>query len=282
LANNVSKPTQANEQVKRTPLQEFEQMPIPQDAVGIHWFGQSSFAFKDATGAIVLVDPFFPSARPADKFIHAVAPFDENILKVDYVLLTHDHGDHTCTESLLRIRNACPAAHYYGPQASIDRLRGVGFPDEVLSTVVAGDTLHPGNLTAHVVWAKPPIGVPADGIPVPDVEHLGYVLEIGTARIYVSGDIFNTIAQHDDFLEHIMRFKPNIGLLTLHPTEGEFPYFEGALALAIKLKLKVVVPAHYGCFVKRTYDPKLWAALFPPDAPSPVIIPYNDSIVFRI
>ncbi len=265
-----------------TPGHPFEQLQIPQGAVGIHWFGQSSFAFKDAKGTILLIDPYFPSERPPEKFIHSESPLDEETLKVNYVLLTHDHGDHTCVESLLRIRNAFPTTQFYGPHESIQRLRKANFPESVLKTVVADRTENLGDISVHTVWAKPPQGVPEDNIPVPDVEHLGFVVEIGSARIYVSGDLFNTVAQHDDFLEHIIRLKPDIGLLTQHPVEGEFPYFDGALKVAEKLNLKFAVPAHYGCFVKRTYDPHQWAALFSSDSPTAFIIEYNDSAVFQI
>ena len=52
------------------------------------------------------------------------------------------------------------------------------------------------------------------------------------------------------------------------------------IKMAEKLGLKAAVPAHYQCFVKRTYDPWDWAKLFPADGPESVIIPYNSAIVY--
>jgi L-ascorbate metabolism protein UlaG (beta-lactamase superfamily) len=101
----------------------FEKLVVPQGAFGIHWFGQSSFAFKDLAGTILLIDPYFPRERPPEDFIHLTPPLDEETLKTDYALLTHDHGDHTGTESLLRIQGAIPVARYCGPEESITRLR---------------------------------------------------------------------------------------------------------------------------------------------------------------
>ena len=75
---------------------------------------------------------------------------------------------------------------------------------------------------------------------------------------------------------------PDIGFLTTHPNEGEFPYFDGSVKTALKLGLKAAVPAHYECFVKRTYDPQEWAAQFPADGPQTVIIPYNGSTVYAL
>ncbi len=263
------------------PIHAFERLPVPPGAVGIHWFGQSSFALKDADGTILLIDPHFPRVRPPDEFIHAESPLDEATLKPDFVLLTHEHGDHTCVESLTRIRGAFPATRYYGPEESIDRLREEHFPEALLVTLTAGISVQLGELIVHAVWSKLPDGMIA-GLPTPDVTHLGYVIEIGGVRVYVSGDLFNTCTQYAVFLEPIARLQPDIGLLTMHPTEGEFPFFAGAVELAVKLKLKAAVPAHYGCFTQRTYDPHIWAALFPAGEPRPIIIPYNDSIVFPV
>ena len=97
---------------------------------------------------------------------------------------------------------------------------------------------------------------------------------------YISGDCINTLADMDDLLQPIALLKPDIGLLTTHPTEGDFPFFEGSVKMAVKLGLKTVVPAHFECFVKRTYDPKAWAARFPHDGPTPLIIPYNSHIIY--
>ena len=80
-------------------------------------------------------------------------------------------------------------------------------------------------------------------------------------------------------MRSIAAMQPDIGLITTHPTEGEFPFFEDTVRLAQKLRLTTIVPAHYECFVKRTYDPKTWAALFPPDGPKPLIIPWNSHLI---
>jgi L-ascorbate metabolism protein UlaG (beta-lactamase superfamily) len=79
---------------------------VPLGAVGIHWFGQSSYALKDSAGSIVQVDPYFPRERSPQRFVHAQTPLDEATLRTDFVLLTHNHRDHTWPESLLRIAEA--------------------------------------------------------------------------------------------------------------------------------------------------------------------------------
>jgi hypothetical protein len=62
-------------------------------------------------------------------------------------------------------------------------------------------------------------------------------------------------------LAAIRAHNPDIGLLTTHPTEGEFPFFAGSVELAIKLNLQAAIPA---------------------DGSKPLIIPYNETIVYRL
>ena len=135
-----------------------------------------------------------------------------------------------------------------------------------------------GTMTAHAVYAKPPEGLPSDDIAPPDVTHLGYVVEAGGVRVYISGDPVNTFAEHEALLAPIRELEPDIGLLTNHPSEGEFPFFAGSAKMASALGLKAAVPAHYACFVARNYDPQEWAAALA--EVEPLIIPYNQSAVY--
>jgi L-ascorbate metabolism protein UlaG (beta-lactamase superfamily) len=256
-------------------------LEVPAGAVAIHWFEQSSFALKDSQGLILLIDPYFPHVRPAERFIHPEPPLDEAQLPVHYVLLTHDHGDHTHPETLERIWSHWPQARFIGPEESIDKILAQT-PVDVASTIPirAGETAEIEAMIAHAVYAKPPEGDPAANISPPDVTHLGYVLEVEGVKLYFTGDPIYTFPDHDELIEAVAVHKPDIGFLTNHPTEGEFPFFEGCVKMAQKLGLKHAVPAHRACFVKRDYDPQLWAAQFPAGGPEPLIIPWNSHIIY--
>lgn len=262
-------------------MHSFHSLQVPAGSVGIHWFGQSSFALKDAEGTIVQVDPYFPTERPADRFLHPEPPLDETTLPTDFVLLTHDHRDHTWPESCLKIHAAFPECRFVGPRESIENLAQSGISADRLETVKVGQTATLGTMSAHVVWAKPPDGVAADGIKPPDVQHFGYVVTASGVNIYISGDPINTFAEHDELIDPIKALNPHIGLLTTHPTEGEFPFFDGSVKKAMKLGLKTAVPAHYQCFTARNYDPLAWSDQFPADGPDRLIIPYDDAVVYK-
>jgi L-ascorbate metabolism protein UlaG (beta-lactamase superfamily) len=259
----------------------FEDLIVPDDGVGIHWFGQSTFALKNAAGTIVQVDPYYPRERQPDRFIHSRAPLMEESLRTDFILLTHNHGDHTCPESIERILAAYPQVRCVAPRESASTLRECGVDAAAIATVEAGGQAAMGSMSAHVVYAKPPEGDPGNQIAPPDVQHLGYVVDTGAVRVYFSGDPINTFAEHESLLEPIRALKPDIGFLTNHPDEGEFPFFAGSAKTAAALGLKAAGPAHYGCFVTRDYDPEVWAAEVSAAGTQPLVIPYNQSVVYR-
>ncbi len=262
----------------------FATLEVPAGALGIHWFGQSSFALKDAAGTIIQIDPYYPSERFAERFIHITKPLDEATLPTNFVLLTHNHTDHTWPESCLAIHKSFPDCQFVGPIESINNLRDNDIAAERLVTVNVGDVVNLGSMTAHVLYAKPPEGEPAAGIKPPDVQHFGFVVESGGSekvRAYISGDPINTFAEHEELTGPVAALRPDIGFLTTHPSEGEFPFFDGSAKIAQKIELKTAVPAHYQCFVKRNYDPQAWVAAFPLDGPELLIIPYNHSVIYR-
>ena len=118
----------------------------------------------------------------------------EESLRTDFILLTHNHGDHTCVESTDRIRAAFPAVRYVAPEESASALVDSGVDSSAITTVTAGDSAEIGSMTAHVVYAKPPDGDPDNQIDPPDVQHLGFVVDAGV-RVYFSGDPINTFAE---------------------------------------------------------------------------------------
>lgn len=259
----------------------FTELEVPRGSIGIHWFGQSSFALRSAAGEVVQIDPYFPAERPADTYLHRDPPLVEKDLPTDFVVVTHDHGDHTCAETIGRIAAASPAAHYVGPSESIEHIRRTVPSGAELTVVTAGDRCALGTMTLHAVWSKPPDGAPADGIDPPNVQHLGYVIDAEGVRVYVSGDPINTFAEHESLLAPIRALRPDVGLMTCHPNEGEFPFFEGSVKSAVEIGLRTAIPAHYQCFVKRNYDPADWASHFPSNGPETLIVGYNESVVYR-
>jgi len=256
-------------------------LTVPKGSVGIHWFEQNAYALVDSKGTIVLVDPYFPTERSMERFIRPKPPVVEAELPTSCVLLTHAHGDHTNTETVSRIRAAWPECVYVGPVESIDQIVSEAGVDAAYTRViVAGGSVAVGDMRVYASYAKPPQGDPEAGITGPRVAHLSLVIEIEGHRIYVTGDAINNLADHDELLGPVAALRPDIGFLTTHPTEGEFPYFEGIVRIAKKVGLTTAVPSHYACFAKRTYDPNELAALLKEADVEPLIIPWNSHVVY--
>jgi L-ascorbate 6-phosphate lactonase len=255
----------------------FAGLKVPEGKVGVQWFGQNSWAFKSPAGKILLVDPYFPHQRPTETFVHPEPPLDEAQLPTDAVLVTHDHLDHTHPETLKRIHAAWPKAVFVGPKESARRASEAGIPAECFVTVEPGSTSDAAGFQAHCTWSKPPQGDAKAGIKPPDVTHLGVVLVLGAVRLYLSGDCIHTFAELDDLVDPVRKLAPQVGFLTCHPTEGEFPFFDGCAKMARRIGLKLAFPAHYQCFAKRNYDPAEWAKTFAGSGVEARVVAYNGS-----
>ena len=256
-------------------------LKVPVGAVAVHWFEQSSFALKDSHGTILQIDPYFPRNRPPDRFIHTDPPLDESELPTDFVLLTHAHGDHTCPESINRIWETSTATRFIGPEESVRQISSeTDVASGNVSEIRAGGSAELNDFTVHAVYAKPPAGDPSADIGAPDVTHLGYVIVSNGLTLYFSGDPINNFAEHDDLISAVAAHQPDIGFLTNHPTEGEFPFYDGCVKMATRIGLKHAVPVHRACFVTRDYDTAEWASNFPAGGPEPLIIERNSYIVY--
>jgi aldose 1-epimerase len=240
--------------------------PVERGRVGIAWFGQSSFAIKSSDGGVALADPFFPSARLKGKFAYDRPPEGVFDLAPGVILLTHDHTDHTDPETVARFAAANPGILLLGPAESVAHI-GWG------RAIAAGETVSARGFTVKALYAK----VPKEGL----TTHLSYILVTPDGlKVYISGDAQNDLAENAFLIDPVAAERPDIGLITTHPTEGEFPFFESTAALANRARMAFALPAHYGVFARRSYDPFDWQRKFPLYGARPVILPMNGYACF--
>ena len=255
-------------------MQDFNVLPVDASSVVILWLGQNSFVFKDPESTVLMIDPYFPRERPPERFIHPEPPVEPDQIHPDAVLCTHDHSDHTHPETLLPLAKAWPELRFYGPVESADHMRRMGIARERVTEVDVGEKHGVGSWTVHGVSAKPPGSV--------DVEHIGFVLESGGVRAWVSGDPINEFPDTPSLVEPVAALKPQVAIITCHPIEGEFPYFDGAARMAQLVGAQVAIPSHYDCFTHRTFDPGDFAAAFgSAGTAQPVIIGYRGTYVYH-
>ena len=243
------------------------QMQPPDNSVAIWWLGQNSFILKGA-GTTVMIDPFFRWYGPPEKYVHKEPCLEAEELGPDAVLCTHAHRDHTDREFLSELAEHWPEVRFYGPPESGQWIGEAGVPRGRFEVVDSGGEFQIRDVRVEVLWSKTP--------EVSDVTHVGYIIRFpGGPAIYNSGDIMRGVTREPTLMEPLQRAAPDVALITMSPTDDEFPDFDEAADLARKIGAKVAVPAHYECFAKRTYDPSEFVDQFvASDQTRAVVVPY--------
>jgi L-ascorbate metabolism protein UlaG (beta-lactamase superfamily) len=210
----------------------------------ITWLGHATVLIKSAGGTTVLVDPFIEN-NPKYPRQFALPP------KIDYVLLTHGHGDH--------ISDAVPVAKNYGATVvAIYELADYIAKQGVEKTIGMnlGGTVEIGDMTASMVDAKHSSGAQdSSGTHYVGVAA-GYVISPqGGPVLYHAGDthVFGDMRMIGEL------YRPEVAML---PIGGHFTMGPREAALAVKyLGAKTVLPLHWGTFPMLTGTPAQLAKL---------------------
>lgn len=190
----------------------------------IIWYDHSAFKIE-ANGVNIIIDPFF---APGSKLTW------QDTGKVDLILITHDHGDHTgSVVEIARKTGAIVGCIVATAQALIER----GVPQDQIFNEIGyniGGTLKYKGVNALMTQA---FHSSDSSMPV------GYIVTMPDGlRFYHAGDtgIFSSMALLGDL------YAPELGLL---PIGGIFTMDAYQAAYACKLlKIKKVIPMHWGTF----------------------------------
>lgn len=194
--------------------------------VTIKWLGHATFEINMAD-KIVLIDPFLKDNPQA-----AVKPSE--IQKVDVIVVTHNHFDHSAdTVEIAKRHGATVVAVYETANAVTEQ--GV---EKTVGLNVGGtakiDGLYITLTPAFHSYTSNPSGV---------------ILSDGKISVYHAGDtsIFNDMKLIGQIYKPRVALLPIGGFYTMGPLEA-------AIATAL-IKPKVVIPHHYGTFDNIKQDP---------------------------
>lgn len=196
----------------------------------IQWLSHSAFRIE-AAGKTVLIDPFF-TGNPASP------PDAENLGRVDYILLTHGHGDHVGDTLKIAKENDAQVVCIY---EVAEWLGSQGYENCVPMNI--GGTVRGDGLTftmTHAIHSSGYVG--ENGVVYMGI-CAGFVIKGDGQSVYHAGDtdVFSDMALIQRLHE------PRVGLI---PIGGHFTMDARAAALACNefLDLEVIVPMHYKTF----------------------------------
>ncbi|MEW6250805.1 MAG: MBL fold metallo-hydrolase [Planctomycetota bacterium] len=222
------------------------------------WLGQHGFVLK--LGRTVFYIDAYLTPDPRRLVPPLLRP--EEVANADFILGTHDHGDHIDRPAWPALAAASPNAKFMVPLLLRSRLcselglppaRVIGLDDQ--RTFSRGNLRLTGIAAAHEELAPDP----ANGCH----PALGYVIAAGSATIYHAGDC----CVYAELSTQLRRWDLDLMILPINGRDdvrraagiiGNMDAYEAA-GLAGVVAPGCVVPSHYDMFADNPGDPQLFA-----------------------
>ncbi|MEM2187131.1 MAG: metal-dependent hydrolase [Thermofilaceae archaeon] len=204
----------------------------------VKFLGHAAFEIEikglDGSAKTLLIDPWLENP------LSPVKPSDYRGRRVDYIIVTHDHGDHLGNAvELAKLTGAVVLGVY----ELAERLAGEGVK------AVGGNVGGPLAVEGLEVVLTPAVHSSERGCPT------GVVVRGGDASIYHAGDtgLFGDMALIGEL------YQPDIALL---PIGGHFTMGVREAVKAVQLiRPRVAVPMHYDTFPLIRADPGLFKSI---------------------
>jgi L-ascorbate metabolism protein UlaG (beta-lactamase superfamily) len=204
----------------------------------ITWLGHGTFLFKLASGQTILMDPW-TDGNPA-------YPKGFEVPHVDTICITHGHFDH--------IHDAVPLAKKFEPEMvaifeTCHWLESKGV--RKIKPMNKGGSQKVGDLTFTMTHAVHSCGILDGEKIIYGGEAAGYILRLDGGQIaYFAGDtnVFTDMQLIHELYQPELAFLPIGDLYTMSPHE--------AAAACRMLKVKKVIPMHFGTFPPLTGRPE--------------------------
>ncbi len=206
--------------------------------INITWLGHSTFALEFETGEVLVLDPWI-TGNPS-------YPASYKLKRVDAIAISHGHFDH--------VNDVLPLAKEFGPKiVGIFEVASFFESKGAKNTIGMnkGGTVDLGFVKLTMTHALHSSAIKDGDQLVYGGEAAGYILTFPDGRrAYFAGDttIFSDMSLYADIYKPEMAFLPIGDHFTMGPHE--------AAHAARLLKVKQVIPMHYGTFPALTGTPE--------------------------
>lgn len=227
-------------------------VPEP-EAVAFWWMGQHSFVVR-VGDHVIYIDPYL---TPSDARRTPPLLLPEEPSNADFVLCTHDHGDHIDPGSVPGIAAAAPEAIFVAPRTARQRMLDLSVDDGRLVSLDADDTYVTDGLRVTAVKGKHEFFDHDEQLGYP---YLGYVIEAGGATVYHAGDTI----MYDGLISTLAKWEIDVAFLPINGRDarrlkanclGNFT-FQEAVDVAGDTRARFAVPTHYEMFEFNSADPQ--------------------------
>ena len=192
--------------------------------------GQATVKIEVTGGPIIYIDPTGFTTTPAD---------------ADFILLTHNHGDHQSNPIITRVRK--PNTVIVSSPPGVPALQQ-GFPGTTILPVTPGQKLTLGGVEVETV---PMYNIVKNGHPRV-MNFVGYVVNVGGVRVYQAGDT--------ERVPEMRTFAVDVAMLPLGQT-FTMNSVQEAVDAALDLKARVAIPIHWGLAEGTLADANQFASL---------------------
>ncbi len=206
----------------------------------LQWFGQAAFKLTTESGKVIVIDPFLLKNPKTPEELKDLSKLG----KVDLILVTHGHFDHTAdVQALAEMTGAKVGMN--ADMGSVYASLGL-LPEEQVVRWNKSGTVTPigDDIKITMVRAEHSSTVAHDGTVHSGGEPVGYVIELENGyKIYHSGDtgVFGDMKMIGEY------YKPDLALVCIGGWFTMGPE-EAAYAMGNLMQPKMVVPMHYGTF----------------------------------
>jgi L-ascorbate 6-phosphate lactonase len=250
--------------------------------LALFYLGQEGFLIK-WRDKYIIIDAFLTGPVAANKaeamtrwlrsYPAPVGP--EQLDFVDYVLCTHDHGDHTDRGTITGIAAVNKKAYFIASRAFSSVFTECGVPADHVVDAIADKPIDAGDIKiTPVPAAHEQLHINKNG----DYEELGFIFDFAGLRLFHAGDccVYEGLAERITGVDILML--PINGRDWFRNRENIIGNMDSreALLLAREARAKLIIPMHFDLYARNAVPPSHFvdfAAEFCPEMPYHIFKP---------